>query len=116
MAELSRERNTNYIIFLSKTRAYACLLIRILVMGMPTGCCKKITAKIHVDGIFDNLANNCPDLRRLEIGWDSETLRFSDKSSKVSLIKLYITIPYSRVMSLYVSCIRLNFYNRSPTL
>lgn len=63
---------------------YGFLVIRVLVMGMPTGCCKKITAKIHVDGIFDNLANNCPDLRRLEIGWDSETLRFSDKSSKVS--------------------------------
>ncbi|XP_028968198.1 F-box/LRR-repeat protein 7 [Galendromus occidentalis] len=56
--------------------------IKVLVMGMPTGCCKKISAKIHVDGILDNLANNCPDLRRLEIGWDSETLRFSDKSSK----------------------------------
>lgn len=56
--------------------------IRILVAGMATGCCKKIHQKIHIDSMLDAIANNCPEIERLEIGWDSETLRFSDRSSK----------------------------------
>lgn len=56
--------------------------VSILVMGMPEGCCQKIHQKIHVDGLIDGIANNCPLLERLEIRWDPSTLRFSDKSQK----------------------------------
>ena len=55
---------------------------RILIMGMPEGCCQKIHQKIHVDSLIDSIANNCQLIERLEIRWDSETLRFSDRSSK----------------------------------
>lgn len=42
----------------------------------------RVSSKIHVDQIIDCVANNCPRIERLEIRWDPETLRFSDKSSK----------------------------------
>uniref|UniRef100_T1IV44 F-box domain-containing protein n=1 Tax=Strigamia maritima TaxID=126957 RepID=T1IV44_STRMM len=56
--------------------------IRILVCGMPEGCCQKITQKIHVDGMMDKIANFCNQIERIEIRWDPTTLRFSDKSQK----------------------------------
>lgn len=63
--------------------------IRILVMGMPVGCCQKIQQKIHIDSLIDAIASNCQVIQRLEVSWDSETLRFSDRSSKaVDLIRL----------------------------
>ena len=63
--------------------------IRILVMGMPVGCCQKIQQKVHIDSLIDAIANRCQDIQRLEVSWDSETLRFSDRSSKaVDLIRL----------------------------
>lgn len=63
--------------------------IRILVMGMPVGCCQKIQQKIHIDSLIDAIANRCQFIQRLEVSWDSETLRFSDRSSKaVDLIRL----------------------------
>lgn len=46
-------------------------------MGIAEDCCPKVTAKIHIDQFVDHLANNCQQLRRLEIRWDDETLRFS---------------------------------------
>lgn len=42
----------------------------------------RVSSKIHVDQIIDCVANNCARIERLEIRWDPETLRFSDKSSK----------------------------------
>jgi len=54
--------------------------VRTLVMGMAEDCCPKVIAKIHIDQFIDCLAQNCPKLYRLEIRWDDETLRFSDKS------------------------------------
>ncbi|CAG2102601.1 unnamed protein product [Medioppia subpectinata] len=56
--------------------------IRVLVMGMPEGCCQKIHQKIHIDSLIDSIANNCGQVERIEGRWDSETLRFSDRSSK----------------------------------
>ncbi|OTF71394.1 F-box/LRR-repeat protein 7-like protein [Euroglyphus maynei] len=56
--------------------------IRILVVGMPEGCCQKIHQKIHIDSLIDSIANNCANIERLEIRWDPETLRFSDRSNK----------------------------------
>lgn len=57
-------------------------VFRILVMGIPEDCCPKVTAKIHVDQFIASFAENCHRLERLEIRWDLDTLRFSDKSSK----------------------------------
>lgn len=54
--------------------------IRIIVMGTAEDCCPKVIAKIHIDQFIDCIAQNCPRLTRLEIRWDDETLRFSDKS------------------------------------
>lgn len=63
--------------------------IKILVMGMPVGCCQKIQQKVHIDSLIDAIANRCQFIQRLEVSWDSETLRFSDRSSKaVDLIRL----------------------------
>lgn len=63
--------------------------IKILVIGMPIGCCQKIQQKIHIDALIDAIANKCQDIQRLEVTWDAETLRFSDRSSKaVDLIRL----------------------------
>ncbi|KAI7693027.1 F-box/LRR-repeat protein 7 [Sarcoptes scabiei] len=56
--------------------------IKILVLGMPEGCCQKIYQKIHIDSLIDSIANNCPEIERLEIRWDPETMRFSDRSNK----------------------------------
>ncbi|KAG1708486.1 putative F-box/LRR-repeat protein C02F5.7 [Nymphon striatum] len=74
--------------------------IKILVMGMPEGCCQKIHQKIHIDQLMDGIANNCLHLERLEIGWDMETLRFSDRSSK--------SIDLCRVKCLKLRCLALN--------
>jgi len=56
--------------------------IKILIMGIAEDCCSKVTAKIHIDQFVDCIAQHCTNLERLEIRWDQETLRFSDKSSK----------------------------------
>ena len=69
--------------------------LRVLVTGMPEGCCSKIHQKVLVDQLIDCIAQNCPDLERLELRWDPETLRYSDKSQKA-------------IDSLRVRCLRLS--------
>ena len=49
---------------------------------MPEGCCQKVQSKVHIDGLIDGIANNCPKMERIETRWDNETLRYSDRSSK----------------------------------
>ena len=79
--------------------------VKILVMGMTEGCCPKINQKVSiillqlfkqkktticvcsivqvlVDQLVDCIAQNCSQLERLELRWDPETLRYSDKSQK----------------------------------
>lgn len=51
---------------------------RILVMGTQ----ERLGINILVDQLMDGIANNCPNLERLELRWDPENLRFSDKSQK----------------------------------
>lgn len=46
------------------------------------GTADRMSTKIHVDQLVDAIANNCPILERLELRWDPETLRFSDKGQK----------------------------------
>ncbi|KAG9508962.1 hypothetical protein GZH46_02530 [Fragariocoptes setiger] len=63
--------------------------VKIMVMGMPVGCCQKIQQKIHIDSLIDAIATHCQGIERLEVSWDAETLRFSERSSKaVDLIRL----------------------------
>lgn len=72
--------------------------IRILKMGTFT--LEGLNKKISVDQIVDAVANNCPRLQRAEINWDTETLRFSDKSQK--------SIDAIRVHCLQLSCLVLS--------
>ncbi|CAL1688256.1 unnamed protein product [Lasius platythorax] len=51
---------------------------KILVMGTQ----ERLGVNIHVDQLMDAIANNCLNLERLELRWDPENLRFSDKSQK----------------------------------
>jgi hypothetical protein len=60
-------------------------------MGMPEGCCQKIHQKIHIDSLIDSIANNCSQVERIEARWDSETLRFSDRSSKAVGLSIIIS-------------------------
>lgn len=59
-----------------------CKNLEILIIGMPEGCCQKVQSKVHIDSLIDGIANNCPKMERIEARWDSDTLRFSDRSSK----------------------------------
>ena len=70
---------------MSNVRCLDCIplvLNRILVMGTAHSWFKQLSRRIHIDQILEACAIHCPDLRRLEIQWDPETLRFSDNSSK----------------------------------
>jgi len=51
-------------------------------MGTSHGWFRQISRRVHIDQILEACAVHCPDLRRFEIQWDAETLRFSDNSSK----------------------------------
>ncbi|XP_063703982.1 F-box/LRR-repeat protein fbxl-1 isoform X3 [Culicoides brevitarsis] len=51
---------------------------KILVMGTS----ERLGVNIHVDQLMDAIATNCMQLERLELRWDPENLRFSDKSQK----------------------------------
>uniref|UniRef100_A0A914X6M2 Uncharacterized protein n=1 Tax=Plectus sambesii TaxID=2011161 RepID=A0A914X6M2_9BILA len=86
--------------------------IRTLAMGIAEDCCPKVTAKIHVDQFIDCIAQNCSRLRRLEIRWDDETLRFSDKSSKfIDVLRMKCLKLHSIVLSdgQYYELVRSNF-------
>ncbi|KAK6756942.1 hypothetical protein RB195_015019 [Necator americanus] len=86
--------------------------IRVIVMGIAEDCCAKVAAKIHVDQFIDCLAQNCPRLTRLEIRWDDDTLRFSDKSSKfIDVLRMKCLMLHSIVLSdgQYYELVRSNF-------
>ncbi|XP_026284889.1 F-box/LRR-repeat protein fbxl-1 isoform X3 [Frankliniella occidentalis] len=69
---------------------------KILVMGTP----ERLGVNIHVDQLMDGIANNLPRLERLELRWDPQNLRFSDKSQKA--------IDILRVKCLKLRCLVLN--------
>ncbi|KAG5310486.1 FXL12 protein, partial [Acromyrmex insinuator] len=71
-------------------------LSRILVMGTQ----ERLGVNIHVDQLMDGIANNCPNLERLELRWDPENLRFSDKSQKA--------IDILRVKCIKMKCLSLS--------
>ncbi|XP_026472691.1 F-box/LRR-repeat protein 2 isoform X2 [Ctenocephalides felis] len=69
---------------------------KILVMGTN----ERLGVNIHVDQLMDAIANGCPLLERLELRWDPENLRFSDKSQKA--------IDLLRVKCLKMKCLVLS--------
>ncbi|WKY10059.1 hypothetical protein Q1695_002425 [Nippostrongylus brasiliensis] len=86
--------------------------IRVIVMGIAEDCCPKVAAKIHVDQFIDCIAQHCPRLTRLEIRWDDDTLRFSDKSSKfIDVLRMKCLKLHSIVLSdgQYYELVRSNF-------
>ncbi|XP_022827287.1 F-box/LRR-repeat protein 2 isoform X3 [Spodoptera litura] len=72
------------------------MLTRILIMGTQ----ERLGVNIHVDQLMDGIANSCPNLERLELRWDPENLRFSDKSQKA--------IDILRVKCLKLKCLVLS--------
>lgn len=46
------------------------------------GAQERLGVNILVDQLMDGIASNCLNLERLELRWDPENLRFSDKSQK----------------------------------
>lgn len=74
--------------------------IQILVMGIATDCCSKMTASIHVDQLLSQISDMCPQLQRLEMRWDPETLRFSERSSKfIDLLRIRCNRLHALVLS-----------------
>ena len=63
--------------------------------------------KVLVDQLVDCIAHNCSELERLELRWDAETLRYSDKSQKA--------IDMLRVRCLRLHCLVLRFVHSHLT-
>lgn len=53
-----------------------------MVIGTANGWFLKMSTRVHIDQIMICLGQHCPDLERLEIQWDPDTIRYSDNSSK----------------------------------
>ncbi|RWS07285.1 F-box/LRR-repeat protein 20-like protein [Dinothrombium tinctorium] len=86
--------------------------MKILIMGMPEGCCQKVQSKVHIDSLMDGIANHCPLMERIEARWSSDTLRFSDRSSK-AIDAIRIKCPRLRCLTLndgkYFEMVKSNF-------
>lgn len=86
--------------------------LRIVIMGTSYGWFKRISTRIHVDQIIESFAVNCPQLERLEIQWDPETIRFNENSRKfVDHIRLKCSKLKSLVLSdgEYYEMVKSNF-------
>lgn len=46
------------------------------------GTQERLGVNILVDQLMDSIARNCINLERIELRWDPDNLRFSDKSQK----------------------------------
>ncbi|XP_062620396.1 F-box/LRR-repeat protein fbxl-1-like isoform X2 [Saccostrea cucullata] len=86
--------------------------IRVCVLGTANGWFLRIQSKVHIDQVIEGFAQNCSRLERLEIQWDPDTIRFSDKSNKfVDHIRL--RCPYLKSFTLsdgeYYEMVKSNF-------
>ncbi|KOB70948.1 Uncharacterized protein OBRU01_05730 [Operophtera brumata] len=73
---------------------------KILIMGTH----ERLGVNIHVDQLMDGIANSCPNLERLELRWDPENLRFSDKKCQWSYNKRQKKHPqYNKPLNLNVT-------------
>ncbi|CDW59172.1 F-box-like domain containing protein [Trichuris trichiura] len=74
--------------------------LELLIMGMAEDCCPKVKVKIHIDQLMDCICQHLPKIKELEIRWDSDKLRFSDKSSKfIDLLRMKCLCLQSLVLS-----------------
>lgn len=79
---------------------------------MADGCCQKVQSKVHIDSLMDGLANYCPFIERIELSWDNNALRYSDRSSKaVDAIRIKCLRLKSLVLSdgKYFEIVKSNF-------
>uniref|UniRef100_A0A2S2NJ03 F-box/LRR-repeat protein 20 n=1 Tax=Schizaphis graminum TaxID=13262 RepID=A0A2S2NJ03_SCHGA len=74
------------------------VLNNIIIMVMGTQ--ERLSGNVLVDQLMDGIATNCPRLERLELKWDPDNLRFSDKSQKA--------IDIFRVKCLKLKCLVLS--------
>ncbi|XP_041371086.1 F-box/LRR-repeat protein fbxl-1-like isoform X2 [Gigantopelta aegis] len=56
--------------------------LRICGLGTANGWFLRMQSRVHLDQVIETFAQNCCKLERLEIQWDPDSIRFSDKSSK----------------------------------
>lgn len=82
--------------------------VRIIVMGTT----ERLQVNIHVDQLIDAISAYCPKLERLELKWDPENLRFSDKSQKaIDLMRVKCLKLHCMVLSdgRYYETVKANF-------
>ncbi|CAH1404870.1 unnamed protein product [Nezara viridula] len=87
---------------------------KILIMGTR----ERLGVNIHVDQLMDGIANSCPKLERLELRWDPENLRFSDKSQKaIDILRVKCLKMKSLVLSdgRYYEIVKANFERADRT-
>lgn len=86
--------------------------IRICGLGTANGWFLRINTRVHIDQVIEGFAQHCAYMDRLEIQWDPDTIRFSDKSNKfVDHIRL--RCPHLRSITLsdgeYYEMVKSNF-------
>lgn len=82
--------------------------VKIIVMGTT----ERLQVNIHVDQLIDAISSYCPKLERLELKWDPENLRFSDKSQKaIDLMRVKCLKLHCMVLSdgRYYETVKANF-------
>lgn len=86
--------------------------IRICVLGTANGWFLRMQSRVHVDQIVEAFAQYCGRLQRLEIQWDPDTIRFSDKSNKF-IDHIRLRCPFLKSLTLsdgeYYELVKSNF-------
>ncbi|KAL8570411.1 hypothetical protein ACOMHN_035829 [Nucella lapillus] len=86
--------------------------IRICVLGTANGWFLRMQSRVHVDQIVEAFAQFCSRLERVEIQWDPDTIRFSDKSNKF-IDHIRLRCPYLKSLTLsdgeYYELVKSNF-------
>lgn len=86
--------------------------IRTCVLGTANGWYLGISTRVHLDQIIAKFAQSCPHLECIEVQWDADTIRYSEKSSKfIDLLRM--RCPFLRKITLsdgeYYEIVRANF-------
>ncbi|XP_046366198.1 F-box/LRR-repeat protein fbxl-1-like isoform X2 [Haliotis cracherodii] len=81
-------------------------------LGTANGWFLKMSSRVHVDQIVEAFAQHCPKLLRVEIQWDPDTIRYSDKSNKF-IDHLRLRCPHLKSFTLsdgeYYEMVKSNF-------